>query len=324
MNKHDHHTPSDLDKVLAQASPHEADRLREMWMLAGSEEATDFPKPDAVTRIWQTLEAHAAADAARPAPSRDERAARRRRVAVRPWMAMAATLLIGAAIGVTALWMKPVVKTAALGERLAVMLPDGSQAELNSGASLRYDRRFGSERVVHLEGEAFFDVAKEERPFVVHTFNAQTTVLGTRFNVRAWSQSIDPNTTVALESGRVKLAPAAHPEQAVTLEPGQTHRIGRATRELSPPDSAVVARATAWRQGELVYKDQWLGVILEDVERRFAVDFTVRPGSLRQKRLTLDVRPRSAEALVRDVCLALEGVNYRETSSGFEIYGPAP
>ena len=324
MNNHDQQTPSDLDKVLAQASPDEADRLREMWTLAGSEEATDFPNPDAVERIWQTLEAHAANDAPRPALHRNERMPRLRRVAVRPWMAIAATLLIGAAIGVAALWQRPVVKTAALGQRLAVTLPDGSQAELNSGTTMRYGHRFGAERVVYLEGEAFFDVVKEERPFVVHTFNAQTTVLGTRFNVRAWSQSIDPNTTVTLESGRVALAPADRPEQTVMLEPGQTHRIGQATHELNLSDSEAVARATAWRQGDLVYKDQWLGVILEDVERRFAVDFTVQPGSLRQKRLTLDLRPSSAEAFVRDVCLALEGVNYREMSNGFEMYEQTP
>ena len=237
-------------------------------------------------------------------------------------MAVAATLLVGAAIGV--LWMRPVVKTADVGERLAVTLPDGSQVELNSGTTMRYDRRFGSERVVHLEGEAFFDVVTEERPFIVQTFNAQTTVLGTRFNVRAWSRSIDPNTTVTLESGRVALVPTDQPEQAVTLEPGQTHRIGQTPHASSPPDSNAVARATAWRQGDLVYKDQWLGVILEDVERRFAVDFTVRPASLRQRRLTLGIRPHSAEALVRDVCIALEGVNYRETSNGFEIYETAP
>ena len=324
MNNYDQKTPSDLDKVLAQASPDEANRLREMWTLAGSEEATDFPKPDAIERIWQTLEVHATADGARPTAPGDDRPARLRRIAVRRWMAIAATLLVGAAIGVMMLWQRPVVKTAALGERLVVTLPDGSRVELNSGTTMRYDRRFGSERVVHLEGEAFFDVVKEARPFIVHTFNAQTTVLGTRFNVRAWSQSIDPNTTVTLESGRVALAPANHPEEAVTLEPGQTHRIGQATHALNRSDAKAVARATAWRQGELVYKDQWLGVILEDVERRFAVDLTMQPGSLRQKRLTLALHPASAEAFVREVCLTLEGINYRETSNGFEIYGPTP
>lgn len=326
MNTYDQHRPPDLDKVLAGEPHHEAGRLREVWDLAGREEATDFPKAVAIERVWQSLENFAASnEGSKPGPREDRAGSSRlRRVVPRRLMAVAATLLIGAAVGLLALWLSPVVKTAALGQRLAVTLPDGSRVELNSGATLRYARRFGQGRVVRLEGEAFFDVAKEQRPFVVHTFNAQVTVLGTRFNVRAWSRSIDPGTTVALESGRVALSPAQRPEQAVVLEPGQTYRIAENAHEPSLPDSVAVVRATAWRKGDLIFKDQWLGIILEDVERRFAVDLILAPPTLREKPLTVAWRnPTNAEAVIRDICMGL-GLNYRETSNGYEIYAPAP
>ena len=326
MNKHDQRRSSDLEKVLAGEPHHEADRLRDVWELAGSNESIDFPNPATIERVWQSIDAFAAShEGSHPQPRVDRvGSSKLRLVTLRPWMAVAATLLIGATVGVLALWMSPVVKTAVPGQRLAVTLPDGSQIELNSGTTVRYARRFGQERVVHLEGEAYFDVVEEERPFIVHTFNARVAVLGTQFNVRAWSQSMDPGTTVTLESGRVALAPAGRPDQAVELEPGQTRRIAEEADEPSPPDTVSVQWVTAWRTGDLVFKDQWLGVILEDVERRFGIDLALEPVTLRQKRLTVVQRnPVSAEAVIRDACTAL-GLNYRETSVGYELYASAP
>ena len=318
-NNHQHH-PDDLDRVLAEVPRAEAERLRAAWALAEDEAATDFPDPAAIEQVWQSLESFAASEEAPPVRPHAERAPRLRRVRVRPWMAVAATVLIGGALGVWAWWMQPVVETAPPGQRLAVALSDGSQIVLNSGATVRYARRFGEARVVHLEGEASFDVAKETRPFIVHTFNAQVTVLGTRFNVRAWSRSIDPATTVALETGRVALAPTGRPDQAVELEPGQIHRIGQIAHELTPPDTEALARAMAWQNGDLLFKDQWLGVILEDVERRFDVTLTAHPASLHRRSLELAIRnPANAEAVIRDICTALN-LRFRETSNGYEIY----
>ncbi len=316
MNKDDHH--KDLDEILAGEPSHEAERLREVWALAGSEEAADFPNPEAIERVWQALETGTASDEKPKPRPRPERASTLRRVRLRPWMAVAAVFLIGA-FGVV-LWLQPVTRTAPLGQRIAVSLPDGSQVELNSGSTVRYARRFGQERVVDLEGEAFFDVVSEARPFIVHTFNAQVSVLGTRFNARAWSRSMDPATTVTLEEGRVALTPSARPEQGVELEPGQTYRIGSAMRQPIPPDDITVDVATAWRKGELVFKDQWLGVILEDVERHFDRDLTLTPRSLARKQLTFASRnPASIEAVIRDICVGLK-LNYRKTSTGYEIY----
>lgn len=213
------------------------------------------------------------------------------------------------------------------GERLVLTLPDGSHVELNSGSRLRYARRFGNVRSVHLLGEAFFGVAEEERPFVVETFDAEIRVLGTRFGVRAWPGGLEEGTTVALETGRVALAPVGQPERAVEMERGETRRLatGAADVDLHGLPGVSVDDATAWRRGDLVFKDQLLGIVMEDVERRYAVDIRVHPDRLQHKRLNLALRrPESAEAVVRDLALAL-GLAYRETSTGFELFeDPAP
>ena len=121
MKKHDQQRSSDLEKVLAGEPHHEADRLREVWELAGSNETTDFPDPEAINRIWQSLNVFGTSQEGRPPRPRVEHigTAQLRRITLRPWMAVAATLLIGAVVGGLALWMSPIVKTAAPGQRLA-------------------------------------------------------------------------------------------------------------------------------------------------------------------------------------------------------------
>lgn len=75
------------------------------------------------------------------------------------------------------------------GHDFKVELADGTVIWLNAESRLEYPSRFtGKERVVHLQGEAYFEVAKDkERPFIIRTNNLQTRVLGTEFNIRNYS-----------------------------------------------------------------------------------------------------------------------------------------
>ncbi len=330
--------PGDLEALLGTLPQEEAERLREVWDLAGADEPTAFPLPEPVEAALRRFETRVATPASpRPhatasppglrsadrSPRERRRGFGQRRGLRNGLLAGAAVLLVGV-IGVFG-WMRPVVHTAPVGERVAFTLPDGSSVELNSGSMLRHARRFGEVRAVTLEGEAYFDVQKEQRPFVVETFNARVKVLGTRFGVRAWRSSLDAGTTVALESGRVSLEPAGGPQEAVTMAPGETRRL--AANDSASPSyllaSVSVDEATAWRRGDLVYKDQFLGDILEDVARRYAVEMAVHPSSLRQRRLNLALRqPASAEAVANDLAAAL-GLRYRPTSNGFILSSDA-
>lgn len=234
-------------------------------------------------------------------------------------MAVAASLLIGAIS--LSLWLQPVTRTAPLGERLTVPLPDGSSVELNNGASVQYARRFGGDRAVRLVGEAYFEVAKESRPFIVETFNAQVEVLGTRFNVKAWPDGIAQTTTVTLEAGRVALSALTRPEEAVMMQPGETRSVGPAAAP-SPPDTVATHQALAWRTGALFYHDELLGVVLEDLERRFGVTLILQAPSLHRTRVSFSKHaPPDAETVIRDLC-AGNGLKYRATTTGYELYDP--
>jgi len=94
--------------------------------------------------------------------------------------------------------------TSPLGQRVKVLLPDSSLVYLNSGAELHYPEQFASnKRYVHLDGEAFFKVKRnEKKPFTVQSGNFKTTVLGTSFNVINKGEN---NFQVTVRTGKVKV-----------------------------------------------------------------------------------------------------------------------
>ena len=239
------------------------------------------------------------------------------------WMGLAATLLLGA-VGLS-YFLKPVTVIAPMGQTAEVRLHDGTRVELNSGASISYGRRFGSERRVRLHGEAFFDVVRSEQPFVVETFNASVQVLGTSFNVRAWEHEPAPNTRVSLLTGRVALSGVALSGKAAageTMLPGQMGVVEGNTVSVSETDTVLVHRALAWRSGDFFFSNEWMGAILDDVARRFDVDVQVTPASLRNERLKFALEnPASAEVVINEIAEGL-GLRYRETSTGYEIFAP--
>jgi ferric-dicitrate binding protein FerR (iron transport regulator) len=101
-----------------------------------------------------------------------------------------------------------------------VTLPDGSKVWLNAGSKLTYPDDFSnhSERKVTLEGEGYFDVARDEaHPFLVHTSTITVKVLGTKFNVRAYPQSDNIETT--LFSGNVEVSLNSEPGNNIALSP---------------------------------------------------------------------------------------------------------
>jgi len=106
------------------------------------------------------------------------------------------------------------------GRTSTVTLPDGSTVWLNAGSKLTYRDDFltHNERTVTLEGEGYFDVVKDKaHPFLVHTSIITVKVLGTKFNLRAYAQSENIETT--LFSGKVEVSLNSEPGKNILLSP---------------------------------------------------------------------------------------------------------
>lgn len=148
-------------------------------------------------------------------------------------------------------------------------LADGTQVWLNAESSLEYPETFADreQRVVHLKGEAYFEVSKDSlHPFLVKTDALETRVLGTAFNVRAYSLD---DTQVTLVEGSVKVSDKHQNE--LQLKPGEhaTLRKGSALK------SAQVEEASAyrsWADGQFYFDDTELVEIMRELGRWYNVD----------------------------------------------------
>lgn len=162
------------------------------------------------------------------------------------WMAggAAAAVVLLIAVGLF-VRMQPQTMSVPYGEAQMVELRDGSQVELSGGSTLTYPRRWESgERRVRLDGEAYFDVIPQDLPFVVQTFNADVTVLGTQFNVRAWEDDPVPETAVTLAAGRVAVTPRRDDQKNDRVDAGRM-AADRADGDRLEADRADADRADA-------------------------------------------------------------------------------
>ncbi|MBR5696997.1 MAG: FecR domain-containing protein [Prevotella sp.] len=114
-----------------------------------------------------------------------------------------------------------ILMTTPRGKDYHLTLADGTRVWMNADSQLEFPEQFnGARRTVRLHGEAYFEVAKDRRhPFVVETDYLTTTVLGTSFNVRAYSQN---DAGVALVEGSVSVKSG---RENMLLKPGQLVQV---------------------------------------------------------------------------------------------------
>ncbi|MGI9174699.1 MAG: FecR family protein, partial [Rhodothermales bacterium] len=220
--------PAEVQAQLRKRSAEDQRQAERVWHLLEDADAVpaDVPSTDAA---WTDL-AHQldAVSSQSPHARTRDRLPQRRRPSLRLIWAIGSLAALALLIGL-GWWMRPVSVTVPPGQTLTVELPDGSDVQLNSGSRLAYRRGFArwpfvpsAQRLVSLQGEAFFEVQPGGRPFVVETFNAHVEVLGTRFNVRAWLESRTSATRVTLAEGKVRAVRRDAPGPDVVLsEPGQ-------------------------------------------------------------------------------------------------------
>src|SRR5690606_23420195 len=150
-------------------------------------------------------------------------------------------------------------------EKLTIILPDQSEVIMNSLSKLRFGSDYGkTERLIHLEGEAFFDVSPDpEKPFMVHSKNVVTTALGTAFNV----YSRDKRVEIHLTEGKVSVK---NEVQEVDLNPGEMAAV-RDSIDVGVFDEIQV---TAWKEGKITFQKKKISEILSLLEKWYGVTFT--------------------------------------------------
>jgi ferric-dicitrate binding protein FerR (iron transport regulator) len=206
------------------------------------------------------------------------------------------------------------------GKPNTVYLSDGSVVRLNAATTLRYPSGFdGDRREIYLDGEAYFEVAKNEaKPFVVRLKQQEITVLGTSFNVEA--RHSESYTIVTLQEGSVSLTfmnSNGLKIKDVALKPDQKAHFDRTTGKVfvAQVDASL---SNTWLEGEYKFKDEPLVLIFKRLENYYDVNIHLDGEQLKNIRYTGTFSIRQD---IRDVLRIINHERqFRFRQDGSEIY----
>lgn len=157
-----------------------------------------------------------------------------------------------------------------VGQRVNLVLADGTNLWLNSGATFKYPSSFTKDsREVYLLGEAYFDVAHDEnRAFRVKTDILDVKVTGTEFNLI--SDTKNDEFEVSLFKGSVEICRNGEDSALAKLNPNQTSTFQNGMHKIG---SIVNTDKYAWKEGLYSFHNKMFDKILVDLERYYCVDF---------------------------------------------------
>lgn len=160
-------------------------------------------------------------------------------------------------------------------ERATVTLPDGTQITLNANSKLGYQPKTYNkkERKIHFDGEAYFQVYKDLGvPFGISGEGLTVHVLGTTFNlsVRKKNQTAE----LTLEEGRVRLS-STKTNEVVTLHPMQKAVLDQKTGHITVFDDEDVTYSSAWRHGDMVFRNTALSHVVRSIEENYNVSIKI-------------------------------------------------
>jgi transmembrane sensor len=155
------------------------------------------------------------------------------------------------------------------GGRYEIVLPDGTHIWMNAASSLKYPASFASlkERRVELQGEAYFQVAKDKQhPFIVRTPLQEVKVLGTHFNINSYVDESETKTT--LLEGSVNVYNLTS-KNSKLLSPGQQAIVYGNNLKVGDAD---VDQAVSWKNGDFVFVGEDLKAVMRQVARWYDVE----------------------------------------------------
>ncbi|AXY75507.1 DUF4974 domain-containing protein [Paraflavitalea soli] len=172
------------------------------------------------------------------------------------------------------------VISTARGSAYEVVLTDGSHIWLNAASSIGFPTAFsGSERIVDLSGQAWFDVQHADKvPFLVHSRTLTTTVLGTAFDIKDYPGESDR--TVSVQRGKVKVQ--AGDKVVAMLTKGQQVKLQADMVQQQGIDTLAIA---GWKKGDLIYDDVSLATVVADLQRVFNDSIVIKDTALAKTRI---------------------------------------
>lgn len=190
--------------------------------------------------------------------------------------------------------------------RKEVTLPDGSVMWLNGNSVARYVLHTeNNTRTLYLKGQAFFDIHPDaKKPFIVETKHASIRVLGTRFDIQAYSE--DDVTEAVLTGGSIQFITKSPNNKIIRhIDPGQKISLNYISGQLkvTQVDTAFYA---SWKEGKLMFRNETFLEVAKAMEHKYNIGIVFKNKSLEKKRLNGYLQKESLEEALKALKLTLQ------------------
>lgn len=217
------------------------------------------------------------------------------------WLKIAAsiTVLLGISIFIWSLSTAPdQMDIASNDAKMNVTFPDGSKGVLNTHSTFSFLEKFGNERLVSFTGEAYFDIVKSEKPFIIQMGDVQVRVLGTAFNLVTSENEVE----LIVERGLVAFD-----------KDGEQTKVGAGLKAIfNKSDNSVSitenpsANVASWIDGKLNFDDTPLADAIIDLETHYDVSIDVDNAKINNCKITVTFDKRSLDEVMETLESMLE------------------
>lgn len=200
-------------------------------------------------------------------------------------------------------------------ENKFVVLPDSSTVILRPGSHITYHDTHNT-RELMLEGEAYFDIRhRAAMPFVIHTGKVKTTVMGTTFNIKAYSRD---SITVSVISGSVKVSDAQNHTAVLHSRQEAVYNI---TTSLKKQEQPLAEGTIAWTKADMQFQDMPYAQLAERLSRRYDVNISFKNPALEKCPITGRFSGTETLKEVLDILSQTMGTTYTMQDRQVELDG---
>ena len=202
------------------------------------------------------------------------------------------------------------------GGEFCLTLSDGTRVWLNSETSIQYPVAFGAkERRVFVQGEAYFEVAKDaKKPFTVQFMSSSVTVLGTSFNVMAYPD--ERHTEITLLKGAVVVEAAGRNQY---IKPGQQVQVDNVSKEMNCRE-VNAGRYASWKDGLFDFEGMKLEDLAVELSRWYDVDFFFIHAASGQKKFTGAIKRNNSLQFMLDFIEKTSDVRFEVKENVVRVY----
>ncbi len=181
--------------------------------------------------------------------------------------------------------------------KIKIELNDGSVVWLNKHSSIKYLEKFQKDnRVVYLEGEAFFEISKDKkRPFLIYTNKTSVKVLGTTFNVRAYIE--EEVVSVSVLTGKVKLAINNIPDKFIELEKGENGTYNQTIDTLFYSKD-LLKNDFSWKTGRITFAETGLPEVCATLSKHYFQKIIIADSAIENLTFTASFEDQKLEEIL--------------------------